>query len=451
MNISRENLGELELVIKIEIAENDYAERVAKQLKDYQKKATVPGFRKGMAPMGLIQRMYKSAIVADEVQSLLGESLYKYLEDEKLDIIGSPLSNEEKTGKVDFEHAKDFTFYFDAALMPQVELAWDKVNAPLYQIKINPKDIDRQVDDVCKRYGSFESPETVGEGDFVYGKVEELDKNGEVKEGGVSTFTSFDLGTVKNIEEIVPLFVGKKAEEQVVFNAGKAFTAADIEKNLRIDAAAAKKFKADVRFTISGCSHITPHEINDELFAKVFPNEKVKDAAAFRKLLGKELEKSYNEQADILYVNEVRKQLIDNFTATMPEAFLKRWILSRGEKDMTAETLEAEWAEKYVPSLKWEMVDSALNKIKPIEPTQNDIVDYIKDILRQNDHLQEGEDAEAQDKRLEQSARTIAKDRENVQQIVDRLSAKNTCTLFKEQLKPEAEKVTIKEFAEKVK
>ena len=444
-------MGELELVIKIEIAENDYAERVAKQLKEYQKKATVPGFRKGMAPMGLIQRMYKSAIVADEVQSLLGESLYKYLEDEKLDIIGSPLSNEEKTGKVDFEHGKDFTFYFDAALMPQVELAWDKVNAPLYQIKINPKDIDRQVEDVCKRYGSFETPETVGEGDFVYGKIEELDKNGEVKEGGVSTFTSFDLGTVKNSEEIVPLFVGKKAEEQVVFNAAKAFTAADIEKNLRIDAAAAKKFKSDVRFTISGCSHITPHEINDELFAKVFPNEKVKDAAAFRKLLGKELEKSYNEQADILYVNEVRKQLIDNFTATMPEAFLKRWILNRGEKDMTAETLEAEWAEKYVPSLKWEMVDSALNKIKPIEPTQNDIVDYVKDILRQNDTLQEGEDAEAQDKRLEQSARTIAKDRQNVQQIVDRLSAKNNCALFKEQLKPEAEKVTIKEFAEKVK
>ena len=130
---------------------------------------------------------------------------------------------------------------------------------------------------------------------------------------------------------------------------------------------------------------------------------------------------------------------------------MKRWILNRGEKDLTAETLEAEWSEKYVPSLKWEMVDSALNKIKPIEPTQNDIVDYVKDILRQNDTLQEGEDAEAQDKRLEQSARTIAKDRQNVQQIVDRLSAKYTCALFKEQLKPEAEKVTIKEFAEKVK
>lgn len=451
MNITRENLGELDLLIKVEIAENDYAEKVTKQLKDYQKKATVPGFRKGMAPMGLIQRMYKTAIVADEVQSLLGESLYKYLDDEKLDIIGSPLSNDEKTGKVDFEKDKNYTFYFDAALMPTVVLAWDKVNATLYQIKVNPKDIDKQLDEICQRYGKFETPETIGEKDYVYGKVEELDKEGNIKEGGVSTFTSFDLSALKNQEEILPLFLGKKAEDKIVFNASKAFSAADIEKNLHLDTAAAKKFKANLQLTVSGCSHITPHEVNAELFAKVFPDTEVKDLAAFRKMLGKELEKSYNEQADIFYVNEVRKQLIDNFSSPMPEAFLKRWILSRGEKDVTAETLEAEWSEKYLPSLKWEMVDNALNKIKPIEPTQNDIVDYVKNILKKNDTAQEGEDEKAREERLEQSARTIAKDRQNVQQIVDRLYAENTCALFKEQLKPEAEKVTIKDFAEKVK
>ena len=451
MNISRENSGELDLLIKIEIRENDYAEKVTKQLKDYQKKATVPGFRKGMAPMGLIQRLYKGAIVADQVQNLLGESLYKYIDDEKLDIIGSPLSNEEKTGKPDFEKDKDFTFYFDAALMPQVELAWDKVNAPLYQIKVNPKDIDRQIDEICKRYGTFETPETIGENDVVYGKVEELDKKGEVKEDGVKTFISFEMAALKNPEENKPLFIGKKNEEQIVFNAAKAFSAADIESKFHIEAAAAKKFKSDVRLTVSGCSRITPHEVNDDLFKKVFPNEKVKDVAAFRKLISKDIEKSYNEQADILYVNEVRKQLIDNFNATMPEAFLKRWILNRSDKDMTAETLEAEWEEKYVPSLKWEMVDGALNKIKPIEPTQNEIVDYVKDILRQNDTLKDGEDEKAREQRLEEAARSIARERENVQQIVDRISVRNTCALFKEQLKPEPEKVTIKDFAEKVK
>ncbi|MCR4815590.1 MAG: trigger factor [Bacteroidales bacterium] len=444
-------MNELDLLIKVEIAESDYAERVSKQLKEYQKKATVPGFRKGMAPMGLIQRMYKSAIVADEVQSLLGESLYKYLDDEKLDILGSPLSNDEKTGTVDFEKGKDFAFYFDAALMPKFDLAWDKVDAKLYQIKINPKDIDKQIDEITKRYGKFETPETVVANSFVYGKAEELDKEGNVKEGGVSTFVSFDLSSIKNQEEIEPLFIGKKAEDKVVFNAGKAFTAADIEKNFHLETAAAKKFKSDIQLTISGCSLITPHEVNDELFKKVFPKEEIKDVAAFRKLLSKDMEKNYNEQAEFLYVNAVRKQLIDNFDAPMPEAFLKRWILGRGDnKELTAETLEAEWAEKYLPSLKWEMVDGALNKIKTLEPTQNEIVDYIKDILRQNDVAKDGEDDKAREERLEQSARSIAGDRQNVQQIVDRLYSRNSCALFKEQLKPEAEKITIKEFSEKI-
>lgn len=452
MNITRENLSELDLLVKVEIVENDYAEEVKKQLKSYKNKASVPGFRKGMAPMGLIERMYKGAIVADTVQNLLATSLYKYLDDEKLDIIGSPMSNDEKTGTVDFENNKDFVFYFDAALMPKFELAWDKVDTKLYQIKVTPKDIDKRVEDIAKRFGKFETPETVSAGDFVYGKVEELDKDGNVKEGGVNSFTSFDLSTLKNQEEIIPLFEGKKAEDKIVFNAAKAFSAADIESNFRIDAAAAKKFKADLQLTLSGVSRTTPHEVNEELFKKVFPNEEVKDLAAFRKLVGKDIEKQYNEQCEILYVNEVHKQLIDNFTAEMPEAFLKRWILSREEnKELTAEALEEQWAEKYVPSLKWEMVDSALNNIKKLEPTQRDVLDYIKNILREGDSMQEGEDEKAQDARLEQTAQSIAKERQNVQNIIDRLYSHNSFELYKEQLKPEAEKISIKEFGEKIK
>jgi trigger factor len=440
----------LDLLIKIDINEDDYAENVAKQLKDYQKKASIPGFRPGKAPMGMIQRMYKSAIVADEVQYMLSQSLYKYIDDEKLDIIGSPLSNDEKTGTIDFKNDKNFVFYFDAALVPEVKLAWDKVDTPLYQIKVNPKDIDKQIEELTRRYGKFETPETVGENDFVYGKIEELDKDGNVKEGGVSKFVSFDLSAIKNHDEIAPLFVGKKAEESVVFNASKAFTAAEMEDKFSLEAAAAKKFKSDVKMTISGVSRITPHEVNDEFFKKVFPKAEVKDLAAFRKLLSADMEKSYNEQADIFFVNGARKQLIDNFNATMPEAFLKRWMLSRDE-NLNAETLNAEWEEKYVPSLKWEMVDVALNKIKPINPTDNEIVDEIKNILLENDQMRDGEDEKAQNERIEKEARSIAAERENVRQIVDRLYARKSAELFKEQLKPEPQKVTIKEFGEKVK
>lgn len=451
MNITRENLGDLDLCIKIDVVESDYAEKVTKQLKEYQHKATIPGFRKGMAPMGLIQRMYKSAVVADAVQDLLSESLYKYIEDEKLDIIGSPLSNNDKTGTPDFDKATDFTFYFDAALAPQVNIDWSKVDTKLCAIKLTAKDTDAQIDEITKRYGKFETPEVIGEGDYVYGKAVELTKEGTEKEGGMNAFCSFDLADVKDAE-IAALFIGKKAEEDVVFNPAKAFTASQIEKMLHLETAAAKKFKSDVTFKISGCSHITPAELNAELFEKVFPGKGISDADAFRKAITEQIDKANDEQCQILYVNQVRKQLLDNFDAPMPEAFLKRWILSRSnDKDVNAETIENEWADKYVPSLKWELIDGALNKIQSIEPTQNEVVDYVKDILRKTDGQQDGEDEKQAEERLEQAARTIAQDRQNVQQIIDKLYVEKTFALFKEQLKPEVEKVSAKEFAERCK
>ena len=449
MNISRENLGELDLRIRIDITENDYAEKVAKQLKEYQHKATVPGFRKGMAPMALIQRIYKSAIVADAVQDLLGESLYKYLDDEKLDIIGSPLSNEEMTGTPDFAKDKDYTFYFDAALFPEVNIEWEKIDTKLCSIKTTAKDIDTQIEDITERYGKFESPETVVEGSHIYGKAIELTKEGTDKEGGVSTFCSFKLDDIKD-PEITALFIGKKAQDSVVFNPSKAFTPSQIEKIFRLENAEAKKFKSDVRFELSGCSHITPAELNEELFEKVFPGQGIKELDKFRKAISAQIDKANNEQCQILFVNQVRKQLLDNFSATMPEAFLKRWILSRNnDKNVTAETIEKDWAETYVPSLKWEFIDNALNKIQSIEPTQNEIVDYVKDVLRRSGSKQEDEDDAKYEERLEQSARTIAQDRNNVRQIVDKLTIDKTFALFKEKLNPEVEKVTAKEFGER--
>lgn len=451
MNITRENSSELELCIKIDINEADYAENVTKQLKRYRQQATVPGFRKGMAPMGMIQRMYKATIVADEINNILGQNLYKYIEDEKLELLGSPLSNEEKTGKVDFEKQTNYSFYFDAALMPKVEIDWSKVDTKLLQIKVPAKDIDNQIEDIAKRYGKFETPEVIGETDHVYGKAVELDKEGKEKEGGVSVFISFEMSDVKDAE-IRQSIVGKKNEEKVVFNAFKAFGSAFIEKNFRMEAAAAKKFKSNVEFTVSGCSRITPHEINEELFSQVFPGEEIKEEAKFRKAVQKEIEKANDEQCRILFVNKVRKQLLDNFTEELPEKFMKRWILSRDDKDLTAEKLDAEWKDKYLPALKWEILDGALNKIKTIEPTHNDIVDYVKDILKRNDRGgEEGETAEAKEERIEKAAQSIASDRTNVSQIIDRLYSDKLFDLFKEQVKPEVEKVTSKEFGERVK
>ena len=448
MNITRENLSDLELCIKVDIEEKDYIENVTKQLKDYQKKAVVPGFRKGMAPMGLIQRMYKGAIVGDAVQNELNTALFKYIDDEKLHILGMPMSDDEKTGEIDFAKQQGFTFYFNVALAPEFDIDWSKVNVVYNQIKVTSKEVENEIANVTNRYGKFETPETVGKGDIMYGKLVELDKKGAVKEGGVSSFVSLNLINLKD-EELLPLFEGKKAEDKITFNLAKAFPVADIERALHMDNATAKKFKSDVELTLSGISRIIPHEIDEDLFKLVFPDQKIKDADAFTKAMKKEFEKANGEQSDFLYVNQVRKALVENFDKPLPEDFLKRWFASRGDKDMTPESIEADWAEKYLPSLKWELIEAKLEEIQPVEPTSNQLVDHIKDILRRNDQKPEGEKKEETEQRLEQAARSIAADRKNVQQLSDRLYAENLAKLFKEQLKPTVEKVSAKEFAER--
>ena len=437
MNITRENLSDMELCDKVDIEEKDYIETVKKQLKDYQRKATVPGFRKGMAPMGLIERMYKAAIVGDAVQNELNNSLFKYIDDEK-------------TGEVDFAKGKDFTFYFDMAIAPEFNIEWDKVNVVYNQIKTTPKELDAEISNIQNRYGKFETPEQIGAGDIVYGKLVELDKKGAKKEGGVDTFVSLNMLNLKDAE-LMPLFEGKKAEDKIVFNMYKAFPVADIERALHMENADAKKFKADVELTVSGVSRIIPHEVDDDLYKLVFPDKKIKDADAFRKALRAEIDKANEEQSDYLFVNQVRKALVDNFAAQLPEAMLKRWFASRGDKDITPESIEADWAEKYVPSLKWELIESKLEEISPVEPTSNQIVDYIKDILRRGDKPAAGETKEKIEERLEQQARSIAADRKNVQQIVDRIFAANLAKIFKDQVKPTVEKVSGKEFAERAK
>ena len=450
MNITRENLSDLELCVKVDIEENDYIENVKKQLKNYQKQAVVPGFRKGMAPMGLIERMYKAAVVSDAVQNELNTALFKYIDDENLHILGMPMSNDERTGEIDFAKGTAFTFYFDMAVAPEFNIDWGKVNVVYNQVKTTPKELDTEINNLVNRYGKFETPETVSAGDIMYGKLVELDKKGEKVEGGVDTFVSLNLLNLKDAE-MMPLFEGKKAEDKVIFNMSKAFPTADIERALHIDTAAAKKFKADVELTISGISRIIPHEINEELYRMVFPDKKIKDAESFRKAYRAEMDKVNDEQSDYLFVNQVRKALVDNFEASIPEAFLKRWFASRGEKDITPESIEAEWAEKYLPSLKWELIQSKLEELGTVEPTSDQIVDYVKDILRRNDTPAEGETKEKTEQRLEQQARSIAADRNNVQQIVDRLYAENLAKILKEQLKPTVEKISTKEFAERAK
>ena len=448
MNITKENVGDTELLIKVDINETDYSEAVAKKLKEYRQKANIPGFRKGTAPMGLINKYYKSAVVADTVQNTLNDALYKYIVDEKLDLLGTPIANHDKAGEPDFEKQTDFTFYFDAAYFPKMDIHWDKIETKLYQVKVAAKDVDEQIESICRNYGKFEVPaEISSESDAIYGHYVELEK-GEKNEDTKEKYLTFEVGKVKD-EEIKKSLMGKKANDVITLNAGKAFAPADIEQIFHLPSADAKKYKADIELTISSLAHITPHEVNQELFDKMYPGTATTTADQFKKLVKKDIEESYARQCEMMYVNDVEKWLLDNFGAELPTDFLQRYIAERSEKGTTLDEVKNNWETSYLPSIKVEILEENLGKEGNITPSRADVVKEVATILKQRDAKKEDETDEAYDKRINEMAETIAADRNNVEQIYGRMRGEMMFKLFSEKAKPANEKITIKEFVEK--
>lgn len=441
MNVTRENLGELDLLLKIEIAENDYADDVTKKLKSYRNTATIPGFRKGTAPMGLIQGLYKESVVADSVQKAVNKALYDYIDNEKIDLLGYPLANDEKTPTCNFKTDKDFVFYFDAALRPKVELHWDKVQAALNQITVSDEDVDKQVTDICKREGHFDTPEAVDAKSTVYGKVVALDADGNPQEGGLDRFISFDLTDVD--DEISNLFVGKKKDDVVEMPLAQLLSIEQVRRGLNYDDVKVKEATGNVRFTLSGCSTMTPHEINQELFDKVFPGKGITTEEAFRQAVKEQMVQSYESVAHEYYVKDVLDQLFAAFDTTLPEDFLRRLYKVSADKDTTPESIDAEWNDRYLPSIKRELISSALNDMENIEPSREDIVNEIKSMLRKGDAAAATPEEEAA---LQSQAEKYADYKEMASQVANTIYSRKCYDLFAEQLKPEVKEVSVEEF-----
>lgn len=440
MTITKENLGELDLCIKVEIEENDYAEQAAKELKDYQRKAVVPGFRPGKAPMALIQRKYYSVIVGSVVEDMLSKSLFDYIDNEKLDIIGSPLSNTEKTGTIDFENEKAFTFYFDAALFPTVNIEWEKVDVKHYGVEVTDERIDERIKSLCEAYGKFEESEEVMEGDTLYGSVAELDDEGNKKEDGLHTYCAIRPMDYLSAEAAA-LFMGKKKNETIEFVPAQTFTKEAIERIFREETPAPQM---RMQMELSGMSHTILAEVNAELFEKAYPGRGIQDVEGFRQAVAEEMKRSDTEGCQDLFVRDVTRYLTEHYITTIPEAFLKRLILSRSEdKDLTAEKLDEQWETTYLPSLKQEVLDKVLNDIQSIEPTQNEMVDHVKGILSANEQSRGREIVEDV---LEQTARRIVEEGRSTSSIAARIRADKEYALFKEKINPSIEIVSLEEL-----
>ncbi len=363
--------ADLNARLSLTIERSEYAEAVEKQLTDYRKKARIPGFRPGMAPMTLIRKQYEGPITADEINKRLQDELYAYLEREKIDVLGQPLP---VAGDVDFT-AESNTFVFELGVAPALELeVSDKVKIPFYVMEPTEKDLDKEVENLRQRYGAMSEVETAGDDDLFYGHFDVATKKGEAVEGAAHKHGRFGLNAVSGRSLKKDLKALAKGDSLVldVSDFEKDF---DLYQVLGFTAEERTMATGYFRFKLEQIYHIEPAALNAELFDKLFGEGVVTDEAGLRAKIKEELTQIYQRDAEQHFFNLASDKLMET-KFKLPAAFLKKWMTTAGEKPLDPAEVEAQWPQTE-KAMRWQLIETKLVKDHHIHVHREELVDFV--------------------------------------------------------------------------
>ncbi|MDX9881213.1 MAG: trigger factor [Prolixibacteraceae bacterium] len=383
MNITRENIDQLNATINVSIEKSDYEATVNDVLRDYRKKANMPGFRPGKVPAGLIKKMYGKAILVDEVNKLLSNNLSQYIVNEKLNILGDPLPNEEKQEEIDWDTAENFNFVFDIGLAPEFEVKLDKRSKyPYYAIIADDDTIQKQIDAYAGRFGENLNVETIGEKDTVRGNFTQLGAEGDELENGIKAERVVIAVDLMKDEAVQKEFIGKKSGDVVVFDPVKTFESKhEVGHMLNISHEEAEKIEGNFRFEIVEVLRFRKAELNEELFKKVLGDDtEVKTEEEFRAYIKKDIEDSLKYSGDYKFALDTRDTLVEKTRMELPDAFLKRWLLATN-KELGQEQVDNDY-DGFVIDLKWQLVKDKLIKENEIVVREEDLNAMAKEMAR---------------------------------------------------------------------
>ncbi|MEG1498612.1 MAG: trigger factor [Bacteroidales bacterium] len=447
MNISRENVGELGAYLKLELVPADYGDKVKKELKNYQHKAQIKGFRQGQVPPSLIQKMYGKTILIEEINKLVSENLSKYIEEQKLAVLGQPIPapSKERESKINFDTPNDFVFWFEIGLAPEFKIELEKIKAIDYHIQITDEMIDKYAESICRRFGNVSSPDKVGETDVLGGEIFELNENGEIKDGGLQTKTSISVDLI-SLKTIQKKFISKPIGDTIDFALTKAFkSSADIATMFHISEEEAKHITAEFRFRIDSITHVDPAELNEELFKKVYPKANIKDVEEFCEEIRKESAKYYAKDTEKKTVTDIIEEILVQTNIQLPDEFLKRWIVYGDEKKtLTPEIVEQEYPQ-YVKSLKWQLIEDKLIKEYNIEAKAEDVKAFYKENILSQYFSNNAEDEET-NKRMDMVVDSMMQNQEEVKKIYDMLFEQKISEVLKSKVNLNIKEITMDDF-----
>lgn len=444
MNISFENPDKVNGLLTITVEEADYQASVEKTLKDYRKKANYPGFRPGMVPMGLIKKQFGASAKMDAINKLIGEQIYKYMQDNKIQMLGEPLPSDKQEAQ-DLEKPAPYTFAFDIAVAPEFKIELNGHNKiDHYTITVDDALIDRQVDMFASRSGSYEKAESYEDNDMLKGDLRELDEQGNTKEGGVTVEAATIMPNYIKNEAQKALFNGAKLGDIITINPSEAYESeAEIASLLKVERDLVKDFKGNFSYQITDIQRYKKHPVDQELFDQMFGKDTVKDEKAFREKIAEGLKAQLAVDADYKFILDVRAYCEKKVgKLQFPDALLKR-IMLNNNKDKGEEFVEKNY-EQSVKELTWHLIKEQLVAANQIKVDDADVLNAAKETARVQ-FAQYGMN-NVPDEYVENYAKEILKKRENVDGLVDRAVDIKLTAALKKVVKLNEKEISLDDF-----
>lgn len=446
MNTTFEKVDALNGLITMQIEKADYAENVEKELKNFRRKANMPGFRPGQVPMGLIKKRFGTEVKAEAVDKLIREKLYGYIRDEKLNVLGEPLPNEEKTPKTDFEMQDDFTFVFDVALAPEFDAKLtgkDKID--YYTIEVDDKMIDQQVESYASRNGQYQKVDQYQPRDMVKGLLAELDADGQPKDGGVQVEGAVMLPDYMKNEDEKAKFADCKVNDVLTFNPSQAYNGNETElaSLLRLKKEEVGELKGDFSFQVEEITRYQPSAVDQNLFDHIFGEGKVKSEEEFRARIKELLSNQFAKDSEFKFMLDLRKHLMERVgKVEYPETMLKRIMrLNNPDKD---EKFVDDNFEKSLEELTWQLIKEQLTEQFEIKLEQDDVLEAAKSVTKMQ-FAQYGM-MEVPEELLNQYAQEMLKKKDQTESLVTRAIEQKIAAKAKETVKLNQKTVSLDEF-----
>ncbi|HKK60170.1 MAG TPA: trigger factor [Salinivirga sp.] len=444
MEITLNKTDDLNGVINVNVTPDDYQEKVDKVLKDYRKKANIPGFRPGKVPMGYVKKMYGKAILVDEINKMLSESLVDYLKKEELNILGEPLPSQDSES-IDFDNQKVFDFKFDVAFAPEFEVKLSKrEKLNYYVLKPDEKLIDDTINNYAYQNGENVPVDEITEKEeTLKGDIVQLDADNNPLEDGIKKENGLMSLQVMKDEDIKKQFEGKKLGDTVDFDLKKAYpNDTEIASLLEISKEDAAKVEGNFRITINEINKFTPAEVNQELYDKIYGEGTVTSDEQFREKIVEEIKENFKYQSEYKFMLDAKEKLIKKLDLDLPDEFLKRW-LDATNKELTKEQIEEEY-DKFKEDMQWQLIVDKIYKDNDFKVEESEVMDYAKESTRQQ-FMQYGL-SYIPDEQLENYAKEIASKPEERRKILDKLAENKAVEFIKESVKIEEKEVSLDEF-----